>query len=73
MGSGRILPRYVYHKSFMVKLPDKYEWQNGFNPYNKGVWSGTQIGSRPIKALVVGLEKEAQASLLDSTLHHSRL
>jgi hypothetical protein len=36
MGSGRILPRYVHHKPFMVKLPDKCEWQNGFNPDNKG-------------------------------------
>jgi len=39
----------------------------------KGAWSGTQIGSRPIKALVLGLEKGAQASLLGSTPRHSRL
>jgi hypothetical protein len=39
-GSDRILPRYVYHKPFTVKFPDKCEWQNGFNPDNKGglVW-----------------------------------
>jgi hypothetical protein len=40
MGSDRMLLRYVYHKPFTVKFPDKCEWQNGFNPENKGglVW-----------------------------------
>ena len=40
MGSERMLLRFVYHKPFMVKFPDKCEWQNGFNPDNKGrlVW-----------------------------------
>jgi hypothetical protein len=40
MGSDKMLPRYAYNKPFTVKLPDKYEWQNGFNPDNKGglVW-----------------------------------
>jgi hypothetical protein len=40
MGPDRMLPRYAYHKPFTVKFPDKYEWQNGFNPDNKGglVW-----------------------------------
>jgi hypothetical protein len=40
MGSERILPRYVYHRPFMVKFPDKCNWQNRFNPESKGdlVW-----------------------------------
>ena len=40
MGSDRMLQRFVYHKPFMVKFPDKCKWQNGFNPDNKGrlVW-----------------------------------
>jgi hypothetical protein len=35
-----MLPRYAYHKPFMVKFPDKCEWQNKFNPHNRGglVW-----------------------------------
>jgi hypothetical protein len=35
-----MLLRFVYHKPFMVKFPDKCKWQNGFNPDNKGhlVW-----------------------------------
>ena len=32
MGPDKMLPRYAYHKPFTVKFPDKYEWQNGFNP-----------------------------------------
>jgi hypothetical protein len=40
MGSDRVLLRYACHKPFTVKFPDKCEWQNGFNPGNKGglVW-----------------------------------
>jgi hypothetical protein len=32
MGSDRMFLRYAYHKPFMVKFPDKCEWQNRFNP-----------------------------------------
>jgi hypothetical protein len=40
VGSDKMLLRYVYHKPFTVKFPDKYEWKNRFNPDNKGclVW-----------------------------------
>jgi hypothetical protein len=34
MGSDRILPRYAFHKPFIVKFPDRCEWQNRFNPEN---------------------------------------
>jgi hypothetical protein len=39
-GQDKMLPRYAYHKPFMVKVPDKCEWQNRFSPDNKGglVW-----------------------------------
>jgi len=30
-----LLPRYVYQKPFIVKFPEKCEWQNGFNADNK--------------------------------------
>jgi len=36
MGYDRMLMRQVYHKTFSVKFPDKCEWQNVFNPDNKG-------------------------------------
>ena len=51
IGSDRMFPRYVYHKPFMVRFPDKCEWQNGFNKVgliwyteesriNKGIGAG---------------------------------
>jgi hypothetical protein len=36
MWSHRMLLRYAYHKTFTVKFPNKCEWQNRFNPDNKG-------------------------------------
>jgi hypothetical protein len=32
--------RYAYHQPFKIQLPNKHEWQNGFNSDNKGglVW-----------------------------------
>ena len=32
--------RYAYHKPLKAQLPNKHEWQNGFNSDNKGglVW-----------------------------------
>jgi hypothetical protein len=39
----------------------------------KWTWSDTQIGSRPIKSLVLGFEKGGAVSLLGSIPHHSRL
>jgi ribonuclease HI len=40
MGTDRMIPRYVFHKPFKVHLFSRHEWQNGFNPDNKGglVW-----------------------------------
>jgi ribonuclease HI len=40
MGTVRVTPRYIFHKPFKVHLSNKHEWQNGFNPDNKGhlVW-----------------------------------
>jgi hypothetical protein len=67
MGSDRILLRYAYHKQFTVKFPDSYERQNGFNPDNKCGLVCTQMGTRPIKALVLvcidGAQEGATASV----------
>jgi hypothetical protein len=55
MGSDRVIPRCAYHKPFTVKFPDKYEWQNGLNPDNKGglVWYTDR--SRPNKSTGAGV------------------
>jgi hypothetical protein len=36
MGTDRMLARHAYHTPFTVKFLDKCDWQNGFNPDNKG-------------------------------------
>jgi hypothetical protein len=40
MGTDRMILRYAYHRPFMVKFPEKCEWQNRFTPDIKGglVW-----------------------------------
>jgi hypothetical protein len=49
----------------------------GLTQTTKGAWSGTWMGPRPIKALVLGYIDGAQewgtASVLGSTPQHSRL
>ena len=32
MGTDKMILRYVYHKPFMVKFPNKCDCQNRFNP-----------------------------------------
>jgi hypothetical protein len=49
MRSDRILPRYAYHKPFTVKFPDKCDWQNRFNPDNKGGLAWYTDGSKTNK------------------------
>jgi hypothetical protein len=76
MGPDRMVLRYAYYKPFTVKFPDKHEWQKGFTPNFKGIWSGMQMGPRPIKALELGCINGARvggiASTLGSTPHYSR-
>jgi len=40
-----VFPGCAYHKQFMVRFPDKSEWQNGFNPDKKWGW-GTGLVHR---------------------------
>jgi hypothetical protein len=46
-----VFPGHTYHMAVMVRLPDKCEWQNGFNRE----YTGVQMGPRPIKILVLGV------------------
>jgi len=51
-----VFPGYAYHKPVMVRLPDKCEWKNGFNPEFKK--RGTSLVYRwvqDIKILVLGV------------------
>jgi hypothetical protein len=36
MGSDKMIPRHVYDKPFTIRLPDRSEWKNGFQPDKKG-------------------------------------
>jgi hypothetical protein len=48
-----MISKYAYHKPFKVQLPNKHEQRNGSNPANTEVWSGTQMGPKPMKELVL--------------------
>jgi hypothetical protein len=43
-----LIPRYAYHKPLTVKLPDKCEWQNGFEPNIEGglVWYTDELKTK---------------------------
>ena len=57
-GTDRMIPRHTYHKPFMVKFPDKCEWQKGFNLCIKGlVYRQAKDQS---KTLVLGCTDGAQ-------------
>jgi hypothetical protein len=36
MGSDKMIPKYVYDKPFMIRIPDRSEWREGFQPDRKG-------------------------------------
>jgi hypothetical protein len=35
MGTDKMTPRYAFHKPFMVRLPDRSEWDRGIVPIGK--------------------------------------
>jgi hypothetical protein len=57
MWSDRLLPRYVYQKPFIVKFPEKCEWQNGFNADNKWGLVWYTEGSKTERGTSAGLYK----------------
>jgi len=76
-GFDSVIPRYAYHKPFMVKFTDKCERQNRFNLNSTGHLVWYTDGPRPIKALVQWRIGAAQrggiAPTLCSTPQYSRL
>jgi hypothetical protein len=40
MGSDKMIPRHVYNKPFTIRLPERSEWKEGFEPDRKGglIW-----------------------------------
>jgi len=45
MGNDMMITQYAYSKPFMVKFPDKCEWQKGFKPGNKWGLVNTNKGA----------------------------
>jgi hypothetical protein len=39
-GSDKMIPRHVYDKPFTIRLPERSEWKEGFEPERKGglIW-----------------------------------
>jgi hypothetical protein len=37
MGPSKMIPRYTFNKTFMVKFPDRTWWENWFFPDNLGI------------------------------------
>jgi hypothetical protein len=54
-GSDKMLPRYVYEKSFTVRFPDRSEWRDGFKPDRKGGLIWYTDGSKTNKGTGVGV------------------
>jgi hypothetical protein len=46
MGTDKITPRYAFQKPFIVRLPDRSEWDRGIVPLGKGDSSGIWTGPR---------------------------
>jgi hypothetical protein len=62
MGTDRMTLRYVFHKPFKVHLSSRHEWQNGYNPYNKGGLVWYTDGSKTNKGTGAGVYKWSIAS-----------
>jgi hypothetical protein len=40
MGTDKMIPKYAFYKPFMVRFPDRSEWERGVIPMGKGglIW-----------------------------------
>jgi hypothetical protein len=72
MGTDRMTPRYVFHKPFKIHLSSRHEWQNGFNPYNKGGLVWYTDGSKTNEGTGAGVYRWGSASVLGITHQYSR-
>lgn len=51
--------RYIFHKPFTVRLPDKCEWEDRFNPDNKGDQICYMNGSKTNKDTGAGMYRKS--------------
>jgi hypothetical protein len=62
---------YAFDKPFMVKFPEKYEWQNRFNPDNKGGLFWYTDESKTNKGTGAGVCRCGLSQLQSWAAHHS--
>jgi len=76
MRADKMIPRYAYHKSMKIQLPDKSEWQNWFSPDKKGSLVSYMEGSKTNEGTGAwctdGAQKMGIVSFLGSTPQCSR-
>jgi hypothetical protein len=65
METDKMIPTYVFNKTFMVRFPDRHEWENGFQSDRNWI-TQYKDGPRQMKALVQGCVDVAQGTGLAS-------
>jgi hypothetical protein len=55
MGTDKMIPRNVYEKSFIIRLPDRSEWGKGFEPDKRGGLIWYTDGSKTNKGTGAGV------------------
>jgi hypothetical protein len=55
MGSDKMTPRHVYEKPFTIRLPERSEWKEGFEPDRKGGLIWFTDGSKTNKGTGTGV------------------
>jgi hypothetical protein len=54
-GTGKMIPRHVFHKPFTVRFPDRSEWEGGSIPIKKGGLIKYTDGSKTNKGTGAGV------------------
>jgi hypothetical protein len=55
MGSDKMIPRHVYDKPFTIRLPDRNEWKERFQPDRKEALNWYTDGSKTNKGTGAGV------------------
>jgi hypothetical protein len=55
MGSDKVTPKYVYDKPFTIRISDRSEWKEGFQPDRKGGLIWYTDGSKTNKGTGAGV------------------
>jgi hypothetical protein len=73
MGSDKMIPRNAYEKPFMIRIPDRSEWKEGFEPDRKGGLIWNTDGSKTNKGTGAGVYCYGTRRRLSSALGITQL